>query len=266
MAMDSNRVTIFDSAQRVTSQASPFTERRRRETRTSESPVSQAYAQIEPLRPWTSLPYGCASFDVTNKATTIEWKGYGLKIQILDDSISQYLTTARLDVSVHYFNNQEYLPISRGHRDPISALYSIKIGSGKLCKPVTIEIQHCHVLLTLASEMPFSLPEMTLLRASNEREYFRPVMDAVFDQRTNCGRVTVPKLDQEEYNDFSWFIIAIRWVFFPTTIHYKAQVYISKKTMVMHFIVTMAIDLCSTVSCVTAWIKQITMRDFESLV
>ena len=178
------------------------------------SPVS--YAQIEPLlQPWTSSPYGCASFDVTNKATTIEWKGYGLKIQILDDSIPHYLTVARLDVSVHYFNNQEYLPIPRGHRDPISALYSIKVGSGKLCKPVTIEIQHCHMLSTLASEIPFSLPEMTLLRASNEREYFRPVMDVVFDQRTNCGRVTVPKLDQEEYNDFSWFIIAIRWVFFP---------------------------------------------------
>ena len=71
--------------------------------------VSRYAAQSE-LPAWTSSPYyGCASFDVTNKATTIEWKGYGLKIQILDDSIPQYLTMARLGVSVHYFNNQEYL-------------------------------------------------------------------------------------------------------------------------------------------------------------
>jgi hypothetical protein len=159
-------------------------------------------------------PYGCANFDVTSKATTIEWKGYGLKIQILDNSIPHYSTTARLDVSVRYIytmNNLLYLPVPQhvhdyyGHR-PVSALYSIKVGSGKLCKPVTIEIQHC------SSPIP---EQLTLLRASNEREHFRPVADAVFDQKTNCGRVIVPKLyfiEDQKYDDFSWFVIAIRWL------------------------------------------------------
>ena len=179
---------------------------------------------------------------MTSKATSIEWKGYGIKIQILDDSVR---TTARLDMSVHrIINFQSYLRVPRyPHRyRPVSALYSIKVGSGKLCKPVTIEIQHS----SLAAE------RLTLLRASNEKEYFRTVADAVFDQRTNCGRVIVPKLDfveDKEYDDFSWFVIAIRRLLFGNTIHYKAQVYISKTTMMMHFIITMALDLCSTVSC-----------------
>ena len=197
---------------------------------------------------WTSSQaYGCASFDVTSKATTLEWKGYGLKIQILDDSIPHYITTARLDVSVHCINRpKSYLPVfSRDDHDhrPISALYSIKIGSGRLCKPVTIEIQHC---LSLVAD------ELTLLRTCNEGQYFGPVADTVFNQTNNCGRVTVPKLnfiEDQEYDDFSWFIIAIRRCLFRNTIHYKAQVYISKTTMMMHFIITMALDPCSTVSC-----------------
>ena len=192
-----------------------------------------------------STPYCSASFDVTNESTTIKWKGYGLKIQVLDDSIPRYLSMARLDVSVHVFNNRDRLPLSAGDRSnqhPISALYSIKVGRGKLCKPVTIEIQHCNSSLYI--------PELTLLRATNEREYFKPVKDAVFDRRTNYVRVTVPKLDfneSKEYDDFSWFVIALRRVLFPYTIHYKAHVYISKTTLKMHFVVMMAIDSCSTV-------------------
>ena len=196
----------------------------------------------------SSRAYGCANFDVTNRATTIEWKGHGLKIQILDDSIPHYITTARLNVSVHCVCHPLYLPVPQRldiDRDyqPVSVLYSIKVDSGKLCKPVTIEIQHCSSL---------TAESLTLLRASNEREDFRPVADAVFDRRTNYGRVIVPKLNfvkDQEYDDFCWFIIAIRQVFFPNTIYYRAQVYISKTTMMMHFIVTMALDPCSTVSC-----------------
>ena len=196
---------------------------------------------------WTSSrAYGCASFDVTNRATTIKWQGYGLKIQILDESIPQYITTARLDVSVHYISSPSYLPGPVSHDDydywPVSALYSIKVGSGKLCKPITIEIQHCSRLHEIS----------ILLRASSEREPFRPVIGAVFDPKTNYSKVIVPKLDfveDQEYDDFSWFIIAIRRFLFRNTIHYKAQVYISKTTMMMHFIITMALDPCSTVSC-----------------
>ena len=197
-------------------------------------------------RLWASLgAYVYKSFDVTSKATTIDWEGYGLKIQILDDSIPHYLTTVSLDVSLHYINNHPYSPVPPGNHTPFScsALYCIKVGSGKLCKPVTIEIQHC------SNSEP---EQLTFQRASSEGEYFRPVTDAVFDQRTNCGRVIVPKLDfteDQEYNDFSWFTITMRLIFFRNTIHYKAQVYTSKATTMMHFIVTMALDLCSTVSC-----------------
>ena len=196
-----------------------------------------------------STPHSSASFIVTNKASTIEWKGYGLKFHVLDDSIPHYLAKpARLDVSFHGFKNRDSLPLSVDDQyhhtyHPISALYSVKVGSGKLCKPVTIEIQHC---FSVYSDSPRL--RMDILRAASEDEYFKPIEDAVFDQRTNYGRVTVPCNDKnQEYDDFSWFIIALRQFLLPGTIHYTAQVYISKTTMKMHFIITMAIDPCTTV-------------------
>jgi hypothetical protein len=217
--------------------------------RPSTSTAAPVFLQPPSTSTWTSSQaYACASFYVTSKATSIYWNGYGLKIQVLDDSIPHDITAATLDVSVHYINSPSCLPVQHDHHDylPVSALYSIKVGRpdrrGRLCKSVTIEIQHCGS--NLAPE------QLTLLRASSEREYFEPVADTVFDQTTNYGRVIVPKLvEGQEYNDFSWFIIAIRQLFFPSTIYYKAQVFISKTAMMMHFIVTVALDIYSTVSC-----------------
>ena len=216
---------------------------------------------LPPLRPkepgsdidkplWVpSTPYSSASFVVTNKTSTIEWKGHGLKIHVLDDSIPLYLTEARLDVSVHGFKYIDSLPLSAddwsSSKDnpahPVSALYSINVGSGKLCKPVTIEIQHCLPRVII--------PHSMILRAASEKECFKPIIeDVVFDLRANYGRVTAPCNNKnQEYDDFSWFIIALRQLLLPNTIHYKAQVYISKTTMKMHFIITMAIDPCTTV-------------------
>ena len=150
-------------------------------------------------------------------------------------------------MSVHCINNHHcegHLPVPHDDLldfEPVSALYAIKVGSGKMCKPVTIVIQHC----SNSSES-----DVMLLRASNERDFFRPVTDALFDPTANCCRIIAPQLAfPQEYNDFSWFIITMRRLFFRNTIHYKARVYISKATIMMHFIVTMALDLCSTVSC-----------------
>ena len=212
--------------------------------------TSEMPGRDQPL--WVpSTPYSSASFVVTSKANTIEWKGYGLKIHVLDDSIPLHLTEARLNVSVHGLKNRDSLPLAASdlsskdnHAHPASALYSIKVGSGKLCKPVTIEIQHC-----LSS---MHMPHSMILRAASGKKCFIPIKDAVFNLRTNYGRVTVPKSkfnENEEYDDFSWFIIALRRLLLPNTIHYKAQVYISKETLKMHFIITMAIDPCTTVCC-----------------
>lgn len=197
-----------------------------------------------------STPYSSANFIITNKASTIKWEGYGLKIHVPDDSIPLNLTTARLDVSVHGFtesgDNQalctSWLSCD-DYANPVSALYSLRVGSGKLCRPITTEIQHGSNI--------FQGSHLKILRAGSENENFQPVKGTAFNCGTNYGRVTVPESiagENPEYDDFSWFIVVLRRVFFPNTIHYKAQVYISKPTLKMHFIVTMAIDLCTTVS------------------
>ena len=119
------------------------------------------------------------------------------------------------------------------------------MGVGKLCRPVTIEFQHC---LDISDAVHVS--DLVILRAAKVKEYFEPINDAVFDRRTGYGKVIVPKslTGNEEYDNFSWFIIALRRIFLPNTIQYKAHVYISKtNNMKMYFIVTMALEPCTTV-------------------
>ena len=129
---------------------------------------------------------------------------------------------------------------------PVSTLYSIKIGAGKLYKPVTIEFQHCSLTSTGTSD---NISDLMILRAADETKYFEPINDAVFDKESQCGKITVPKLNgNQEYDDFSWFIVALRRLFLPNTIHYKGHVYISKTILKMCFIITMAIEPCTMIS------------------
>ena len=118
------------------------------------------------------------------------------------------------------------------------------MGAGKLCRPVTIEFQHC---LDIADTVHIS--DLVILRAADVTEYFEPIDDAVFD-RSGYGKVIVPKNGSQEYDKFSWFIVALRLVLLPNTIQYKAHVYISKRTKKIYFIVTMALEPCTTVGSI----------------
>ena len=200
--------------------------------------------EYDPWKPSTA--YSSASFFITNKASTIEWKGYGLKIHISDNSLAPSLDPsihAQLEVHAHTFTN-----VGKWYRDsdylayfPVSSLYSLQMGAGKLCKPVTIEFQHC-----LDTTDAVHVSDLVILRAANVTEYFEPVDDAVFDE-SGYGKVIIPKDGSQEYKNFSWFIVALRRIFLPNTIRYKAHVYTSKKNMKMYFIVTMALEPCTTV-------------------
>ena len=216
-------------------------------------PLKLVEVSVDDVWKPSGIPYSSASFFTTNEATTIEWKGHGLKIRIPDNSrptsLSQFTPTL-LKVHTHTFANevQQYhdpMGIILLYPDeymPASTLYSIQIEAGKLCKPVTIEFQHC-----LGSFIDIS--DLVILRAPDVSKHFEPIEDAVFDRETGYGKITVPKLDgiNQEYDDFSWFIVALRRLFFPSTIRYKAHVYTSKITMKMYFIITMALELCTTV-------------------
>ena len=161
-----------------------------------------------------SLPYSSASFFITNKASTIEWKGHGLKIHIPDNSLAPSLHPfihTQLEVHTHTFMNdvkwyRDSMPMGYPGYMPVSALYSIEIGAGRLCKPVTIEFQHC---LDISDTKHIS--DLVILRAADVTKYFEPIDNVVFDRRSGYGKVTVPKLNgNQEYDNFSWFIVALR--------------------------------------------------------
>lgn len=195
--------------------------------------------------------HSSTSFLITSKATTIEWKGYGLKIHISDNSLAPSLpltTRTRLEVYAHTLANDVKWYQYLGGYIPVSGLYSIQMRTGKLCKPVTIEFQNC---LGSLSDHDIDISDLAILRAADVTEHFEPIDDTVFDRGSGYGKITVPKLDgiNQEYDDFSWFIVALRQFFLPNTIHYIAHVYTSK--MKICFIVTMALELCTTVCWLT---------------
>ena len=203
--------------------------------------------------PWKpSTAYSSASFFITNEASAIEWKGHGLKIHIPDNSLSPSASLdpsvrARLDMQMHVFafanDGKWYRDLDHMHLEytPVSSLYSLQIGVGKLCRPVTIEFQHC---LDISDAVHIS--DLVVLRAADVTEHFEPINDAVFD-RSGYGKVIIPKNVSQEYDNFSSFIVALRRMFLPNTIRYQAYVYTSKNNMKMYFIVTMALETCTTV-------------------
>ena len=222
-----------------------FTKTRECLTTTKPKQQMSSYEEKDEIQPaynsWKpSTAYSSASFFITNEASTIEWKGHGLKIHILDNSLAPSLDPsihARLDVHTHTFASDSESP---GYV-PVSSLYSIQIGVGKLCRPVTIEFQHC---LDISDAVHLS--DLVILRAVDVTEHFKPIDDAVFDI-SGYGTVIVPKNVGQDYDSFSWFIVALKQMFLPNTIRYKAHVYISRTTMRMYFIVMMALEPCTMV-------------------
>ena len=190
------------------------------------------------------IPLNEKNFTITSEAKVYEWKGYGLIISVPSNCIPLRHTSATLDVKVGLFldlPHTEYDFLDQ----PVSALYSITVGEGKLCKPITLEIQHCAATESTKQGL------VKFLRSADKYEPFNAIENAAFQHKSQYGKVTVPQLktDPEEYYDLSRFMIVLRQQFLPGSIHYKAQVYISRNNnKVMHFIIIMALDVCTSVS------------------
>ena len=119
-------------------------------------------------------PYGHKSFNITNEAKRYEWKGYGITVYVPDRCLSQNVTSARLDLKVCTFLNQQTIPLLGIDQDeisnfqPMSALYSVTVGEGRLCKPVILEIQHCLEPIESHEPVPQHTDELSVLRAQDE--------------------------------------------------------------------------------------------------
>ena len=198
---------------------------------------------------YTVLPYNEKNFTITSEAKVYEWKGYGLIISVPKNSVSLHHTSATLDVKVCLFLDLTVRTEYGSLDQPVSALYSITVGEGMLCKPITLEIQHC-----ASTKSSTKQGLVKFLRSANKYEPFKTIENATFQSKSQYGKVTVPHAHQlktisEEYEDLSRFMIVLRQRFLPGSIHYKAQVYISRSSdKVMHFIIIMALDVCTSVS------------------
>ena len=81
---------------------------------------------------------GETSITITTQAQTINWKGYGLKLHIPQDSLPPDFEQCRLLIKVLY--GQFTFPENTSF---VSAVYWLDSDPGIISKPLTLEIQHC---------------------------------------------------------------------------------------------------------------------------
>ena len=132
---------------------------------------------------------------------------------------------------------QQQLPTDQSlHADmlePVSVLYSVKVHSGRLLDKIGLEIQHC--AQDKSSNVKF-------LHAHDESEHFKEM------PYTNNEGSSLIKIGPKS-EDFSWFIVAIRR-YFVRHLDYTAYSFITPKSLTeftLSFVITMAIDPCTTV-------------------
>ena len=162
-----------------------------------------------------------------------KWKGCGLKVHVPGYTDSP---PASLDVKMCTFVNHEKIPVvgnlAHDLYEPVSTLYSVKVGKGRLQKQITLEIQHC-------APSDIDDGDLVFLHAHNECEGFKPMECVV---KKNSAQVRLQPIGQ----DFSWFIVVVHRYLFRN-IQYKAQVYIKSTDRTMYFVITMALDACTMV-------------------
>lgn len=205
-----------------------------------------------------SEPYGEEHITITNEAQVYEWKGYGLSVNIPDNCLACNLSSARLDLKVSTIINCREQPISSVasvhiDHEPISAIYSIDIGEGRLCKPIILRLQHC--LESIVDDYSGGHnDELLIFHAHDENTPFQPIKTASFDQSSSYGTVSVPtdEFHARDYHNLSSFFVAIRLLFWRRR-DYKALVFKSvckppNMSITMHFVITAALDACTSVS------------------
>ena len=80
--------------------------------------------------------------------------------------------TCRLDVKMCTFVSHKIIPdvgsLAHNQYEPVSTLYSVKVGKGRLQRQITLEIQHCAPSIVKDGEL-------MLLHAHNECIGFKPM-------------------------------------------------------------------------------------------
>ena len=188
---------------------------------------------------------GETSITITSQAQTINWKGYGLKLHIPQDSLPPDFEQCRLLIKV--LSGQFTFP---ENTSLVSAVYWLDSDPGIIfSKPLTLEIQHC---ASNTSRLSFVWAKCT---QKHLPDTFKAVEKGEFFPENVYGRV--------QLNHFSlWGIVCEWWEWFSGNqqLLYCAHLYYMNKEINLrhiHFVITRNLEVNITVSlsqCVlTCW-------------
>lgn len=176
---------------------------------------------------------GANDFTVSTQGIRFEWKGYGLKVHVLKESLPVGRVESRVNIEAS-ISGQFQLPEDSDLLSPIFWIFA----PFNFTKPITLEIQHCALIEdgTVFSDLSF----VSANCSESEPPYiFKQLEGGVFPTHTSYGSI--------QLCHFSWFAITGRR---RTSRSYCAYLY---HTMRMrcdwryYFIITQDVDAKITV-------------------
>ena len=152
---------------------------------------------------------------VTNEEQHILWEEYGLRLHIPSNSLPEDCSRYELKIDVGL---PEEFELPGGDGTIVSAVYSFSHGLGdkKLCRPVTLEMQHC-----AAST---ALDNLSIIRANTYSNQFVVVPGGDFTSSEGYGAIKLFK-----FSRFTEWLKRSFSSFFP--IEYSARIFY---TNIMH--------------------------------
>ena len=174
-------------------------------------------------------------FIVPNQGGSFEWKGYGLRLHVPEDSLRAGVKECRLNIRAS-FSGQFQLPEGL---DLLSPVFWIS-ASCKFTQPVTLEIQHCAL-----REDETALSGLTFVSAKCSQKdlpyRFRQVEGGIFTTHSSYGSI--------QLSHFSGFGVTGRK---RTPRSYCAHLYHTMKQMYewrFYFVITQDLEAKNMVHC-----------------
>ena len=127
---------------------------------------------------------GEAEFTVSTEGGSLQWKGYGLRLHVPDDSLPPGMRECKINIRVS-LSGQFQLP--EGSSDLLSPVFWISAPC-KFTKSVTLEIQHC--ALTEDEAVLSNLSFVSANCSQKDLPYrFKQVGGGVFTKHSTYGSI-----------------------------------------------------------------------------
>ena len=166
--------------------------------------------------------------EVTNEEQDIDWKGYGLRLHIPNNSLPEDCSQLQLKMTVSRAMDYK-LPTEHGFL--VSAVYSFShsLGERKLCQPATLEMQH---FVANSSYSPLCFVQSNEISPPFQ---FQVLEGGTFDDTEGYGHVQL-----DHFCSFGvylkWYVSSFIWTLKPCAVLYYINIDTDKFQFLMYIL------------------------------